>query len=109
MFQFNDKNYATAKAGKVEKAPALPQINLPNKTTEENHLVINQSLQQTQDVLTRLSKKAKPTKDDKTVIEASRNENQAYLELANRTYEPIKKFNRLANIGAHLKKQSIRE
>jgi hypothetical protein len=69
MFQFNDKNYATAKASKVEKVPTLPQINLTNKTTEEIHLVINQSLQQTQDVDTRLSK-TKPTKDNKTVIEA---------------------------------------
>jgi hypothetical protein len=78
IFQFNDKNYATAKVGKVEKAPTLPQINLTNKTTEEIHLVINQSLQQAQDVVSRLSKKKKPTTDNKIVIEASRNATQAY-------------------------------
>ena len=92
MFKFSDKNYATAKPDKVQKtAPTLPRINYTGKSTAEIHLAIIQSLQQTQEIAGTLAKKKKPTKDDTTMIEVSRNATQAYIELANRTYEVPKK------------------
>jgi hypothetical protein len=48
-------------------------------------------------------------KDNTTMIEASKNATWAYIELVNRTYEGIKKFNKLGDIGAHLKKTIGRE
>jgi hypothetical protein len=80
----------------------LPRINYTKKSTAEIHLAINHSLQQTQEIASRLAKMKKPTKDNSTMIEASRNANQAYIELANRTYEGTKKCNKLGDIGAHL-------
>jgi hypothetical protein len=79
------------------------------KNTAEIHLAINHSLQQTQEIASRLAKKEKPTKDDTTMIEAIRNATQAYIELANRTYEGTKKFDKLGDIGAHLIKTIGRE
>jgi hypothetical protein len=43
------------------------------------------------------------------MIEASKNATWAYIDLANRTYEGTKKFNKLGDIGDHLKKTIGRE
>ncbi len=92
MFKFSDKNYAATKPNKVqETAPTLPRIHYAKKSTAEIHLAINHSLQQTQEIAGKLAKKKKPTKDDTTMIEVSRNATQAYIDLANRTYEVPKK------------------
>jgi hypothetical protein len=104
MFKFNDENYATSKPEEVEEIePTLPRIDYTEKSAAEIHLAINHSLQQTQEIASRLAKKKKPTNDNTTIIEASRNATPACIELANRTYEDTKKFNKLGDIGAHLK------
>jgi hypothetical protein len=105
MFKFNDKKYETSKPDKVEEiALTLPRIVYTKKSTAEIHLAINHSLQQTQEIASKLAKQKKPTKDNSTMIEASKNATQAYIELANRTNDSTKKFNKLRDIGAHLKK-----
>jgi hypothetical protein len=87
------KKYATSKPDKAEEIlPTLPRINNPKKSTAEIHLAMNHSLQQTQEIARRLAKKKKPTKNDTAMIEATRNATQAYIELANRTYEGRKRL-----------------
>jgi hypothetical protein len=57
----------------------LPRINYTKKSTAEIHLAINHSLQQTQEIASRLAKKKTPK-----MIEVTRNATQAYIELENR-------------------------
>jgi hypothetical protein len=72
--------------------------------------VINNRLQQGQ-LLVKKIKKKKPTKEDNTMIEASRNATQAYIVLANNTLlkEDRQRYKKLADIASHLKQNIDRQ
>jgi hypothetical protein len=103
VFKFNCKDYAITKPQTVREPTAtLPPIHNTNKTTEEINFAINHCLQQAQLFANKLATKTKkkPTKEDNTMIEASRNATQAYIVLANKTLvdQGRQKFNKLADI-----------
>ncbi len=72
--------------------------------------MINNRLQQGQ-LLVKKIKKKKPTKEDNTMIEASRNATQAYIVLANNTLlkEDRQRYKKLADIASHLKQNIDRQ
>ncbi len=110
VFKFNCKDYAITKPQtETEYKPAanLPTLHYTNKTMEEIHFAINHCLQQAQLFANKLATKKKPTKEDNTMIEASRNATQSSIVLANKNLldQGRQRFKKLADIGSHLKKR----
>jgi hypothetical protein len=108
VFKFNSKDYAITKPQTEHKPVAnLPTVHYTDKTTEEIHFRINHCLHQAQQFANKLATKKKATKEDNTMIEASRNATPAYIVLANKTllHQGRQNFKKLADIGSHLKKK----
>jgi hypothetical protein len=82
-----------------------PRLDYSNKSINELHSVINKGLLYEQRRADKLEKK-RPSKDDKKMIDTTRNITQAYIALANKTLQQednVEVFDSLEDIATHLK------
>jgi hypothetical protein len=106
-FTFNKKNYADKKeeAERNDGITVQPRLDYSNKSINKLHSVINKGLLYEQRRADKLEKK-RPSRDDKKMIDTTRNITQAYIALANTTLQQednVEVFHILEDIATHLK------
>jgi hypothetical protein len=71
---------------KVSEPAVQPKYDYSDKTIHELHLVINTGLLYGQEAATKMENKARPSADDKRMIQTMRTMTQAYVKLANKNF-----------------------
>ncbi len=105
LFTAKDFSVTKRKQNRFSNLRVKPKLDYSDKTTHELHSVINDGLISAQEAIVKLENKSRPTADDMTLVTALKSMEQAYIILANKTFQEEsngKTFDNLEKIKEHL-------